>query len=266
MATFAIGDVQGCFKTLRRLLEQTGFDPGEDRVWLVGDLINRGPRSLKALRWARALDEEHPGSLVLVLGNHDLHLLARAAGVRKPGKRDTLDDVLAASDREELLEWLRRRPLLHREGDHVMVHAGLLPAWSVEQAEKLAGKASARLSGERSEAGKFLKAIYRRDKTSRDPLAAAVDVMTLMRACTREGEAEYDYKGPLNGMPSGLFPWFAHPARVSAETTVVCGHWAALGLHQEPGVLALDSGCVWGNCLTAYRLEDGTVFQEPLAD
>jgi bis(5'-nucleosyl)-tetraphosphatase (symmetrical) len=246
MATYAIGDIQGCYATLQGLLARIGFDAARDRLWLVGDLVNRGPRSLDVLRWARALD----GRIVAVLGNHDLHLLGRAAGVRPRRDFDTFDDILQAPDRDPLLEWLAARPLLYREGDRVLVHAGLLPAWTVDDAEARARAAEAalRTGGPAALAG--------------SPDMAA---LTRVRLVDGAGEPVPDYSGPLDGAPPGTMPWFAHPARRSRGSRIVFGHWAALGLVLDDDAVGLDTGCVWGRCLTAMRLEDGAVFSEPTA-
>lgn len=257
MSTFAIGDIQGCFASLEALLARVGFGPS-DRVWLVGDLVNRGPGSLEVLRWARALHAD--GRLQAVLGNHDLHLLARARGLRARAKRDTLEEVLAAPDRDELLAWLGGLPLLVREGERLLVHAGLLPAWTPEEAERLAAAASARLRDD----PEFLAARYRKPRPQGE-LQRAVDALTLMRCVDAEGRPDTRYKGGLEGVPAGLVPWFRAPGRRSLGVEVVCGHWAALGLHRADGVAALDTGCVWGGALTALRLEDGAVFQQPAA-
>jgi bis(5'-nucleosyl)-tetraphosphatase (symmetrical) len=266
MALYAIGDIQGCHRTLQRLLVRIQFDPNRDRLWLVGDLVNRGPASLEVLRWARGLD---PAATV-VLGNHDLHLLARAAGLRRSKARDTFQDVLKAADRDELLDWLRQRPFLHREGDRVLIHAGLLPAWTADAAEGLAREAAAAL-----QEGALAEWI-RHDEEEPEPwhpglrprrrLRLAVQAFTSLRTCTPEGRACPGFHGPPEDAPAGCLPWFEVPGRKSAGVTVVCGHWSTLGLRVQAGLVALDTGCVWGGPLTAVRLEDRAVFQEPLAD
>lgn len=256
MALYAIGDIQGSWEPLRDLLRRIGDDP-RDRLWLCGDLVNRGPRSLEVLRWARAQGER----VVAVLGNHDLHLLARAAGVRRAGKRDTIDDVLDAPDRDELVDWLRRRPVLHREGPLLMVHAGLLPAWTASQAEALAREVEGVLRGpdftELLGSWRKAPAEWRDDLAPRDRQALALSAFATLRCVKRDasGAMDRDFDGPPAEAPADLVPWFDHPARRSRDVRVVCGHWAALGVLVRPDVAALDSGCVWGNHLTALRLD-----------
>ncbi len=267
MSTYAIGDIQGCYRTLKRLLRRIRFDPGADRLWLTGDLVNRGPRSLQVLRWVREQGER----VVTVLGNHDLHLIARALGTRAPKSRDTMDDILGAPDREELILWLRGRPLLHREGAFVLVHAGLLPPWTLERAGQLAREVEGALAD--PEADRLLQALqagrppaWREDLDTEDRWRVAVQSFTRLRACRDDGRVCEGFTGPPQRAPEGCHPWFELRNDHSAGVTVVCGHWATLGLRIEPGVMALDTGCVWGGELTAVRLEDGEIFQEALAD
>jgi bis(5'-nucleosyl)-tetraphosphatase (symmetrical) len=267
MAVYAIGDVQGCFETLKRLVERIGFDPASDRIWLVGDLVNRGPKSLEVLRWARRLDDR----VVAVLGNHDLHLIGRALGIRRAKPMDTLDAVLEASDREDLIDWLRQRPLLHRENGFVMVHAGLLPCWTIEEAASLAREVEAVLSGVSPR--DVFEALTGKDKlrwreglSRRQRIRIALKAFTTLRTCTREGRPCPGFSGPPEDAPHGCYPWFEIEGRKSAGATIVCGHWAALGLDLRPRLLSIDTGCVWGGSLTAVRLEDRAVFQQPLAD
>ena len=267
MATYAIGDIHGCYETLRRLLARIGYDPARDRLWLVGDLVNRGPRSLAVLRWAISQGDR----LVAVLGNHDLHLLARAAGLAEPKRRDTLDDILEAQDRDDLLGWLRTRPLLHRENGFLMVHAGLFPDWTAGQAERLAREVETALRSE--EAGRLLQAFGRKSPerwkdslTGLDRVRAALAGFAKLRTIRRDGHMCADYSGPPEQAPKGCLPWFAIPGRQSADHTVVFGHWAALGLKLDGGVAGLDTGCAWGRWLTALRLEDLSLVQEPAAD
>lgn len=267
MATYAIGDVQGCFEELTALLAAIGFDRSHDRLWFVGDLVNRGPASLATLRFVRDLGE----AALTTLGNHDLHLLAFAHGFVKGRGDDTLGDVLAAPDRDSLLDWLRRRPMLHVEANYVLVHAGLLPQWDIATAKALAGEVEAELRGPRHR--EFLANLYgsRPDRWSDglrgiERLRVIVNAMTRMRFCTPEGVMEFSTKGETEESPAGYLPWFEVPGRKSAGHTVICGHWSALGLRIAPNLLALDSGCVWGGKLSAVRLEDRRLYQVPCAN
>ena len=262
MATYAIGDIQGCYDEMRRLLDTVAFDPSRDCLWLVGDLVNRGPRSLEVLRFVRGLGER----AITVLGNHDLHLLVVAAGVRKPHREDTLDALLRAPDRDELLDWLRRQRLMHVDARYAMVHAGLLPQWSIAQSQALAREAEAALQS--PDHGEFLLRMYGNKPAQwRDDLAGyarlriIINAMTRLRLCTAAGRMEFTHKTGLTSTPAGYLPWFDIPQRASRETPVIFGHWAALGLMLRTDVLGLDTGCVWGRRLTAVRLEDRRVFQ-----
>lgn len=262
MATYAIGDVQGCFEELQRLLEKIAFDPESDRLWLVGDLVNRGPQSLEVLRFVRSLGE----TAVTVLGNHDLHLIMLAAGCSRRRADDTLDAVLAAPDRDELLFWLRHQRLLYAEGEYVMVHAGLLPQWTVKKARRLAREVEqALVADDYPETLAHLwgsePAAWSDDLVGWARLRVIVNVMTRMRFCTPQGLMEFKTKGEATNPPPGFLPWFAVDGRGSADHVLVTGHWSALGLRLETNLLALDSGCYWGQQLTALRLEDRQVFQ-----
>lgn len=266
MATYAIGDIQGCYASLQALLARCCFDPAYDRLWLVGDLVNRGPRSLETLRFVKGLGER----AVTVLGNHDLSLLMAAAGFGKRHRSDTIDEVLAAPDREELLHWLRHRKLFHVEAGHAMVHAGLLPQWSVAQAAALAAEVERALQAD--DYRDFLAHMWgsepdawREDLTGWPRLRVVVNAMTRMRFCSPQGRMEFQAKGELAGAPAGYLPWFEVPGRRSADSVLVTGHWSALGLRLEPTLLALDTGCLWGGQLTALRLEDRALFQVPCA-
>ena len=261
MARYAIGDIQGCMATLERLLALIDFAPPRDELWLTGDLVNRGPRSLDVLRWARGLGS----AVTTVLGNHDLHLLARAAGVTRAKKRDTLDEVLAAPDRDHLLEWLRHRPLLHHDDRFVLVHAGLHPRWTVAEARGYAAELEHELRGP---AWRDLLAQMAGPPPTWDPgLAggarwrALLSYFVRVRTCRPDGRIEPDFAGPPAEAPPGYAPWFALPPRAWTTHTAVFGHWATLGLDLGPHHVGLDTGCVWGNALTAIRLEDREVFQ-----
>lgn len=264
MATYAIGDIQGCYSALQRLLERTAFDPQQDRLWIVGDLVNRGPQSLEVLRLLRNLGS----AATVVLGNHDLYLLMVAAGYKRREDDDTLFQVLEAPDRDELLYWLSRQPLLHVEGDHVLVHAGLLPGWTVARAQALADEVGAALTG--SAAHKFLLHLpgnqperWSEDLAGWDRLRVIVNAMTRMRFCSADGRMALRAKGAPDKAPPGTLPWFLVPERYNRTHTIVFGHWSALGFYRAPGIIALDSGAVWGGKLTAVRLEDGEVIQVP---
>jgi bis(5'-nucleosyl)-tetraphosphatase (symmetrical) len=261
MATFAIGDVQGCATQLDQLVDRIKFDPAVDRLWFVGDLVNRGPGSLPVLRFVKNL-----GSTArVVLGNHDLFLLAAAEGIVPLRRKDTIQDVLAADDRQELLEWLRRQPLHHRERSFLLVHAGILPQWTIDEAASLAREVESALSGPNYRA--LLESLFCGLTPRWDPalngderLASIIRVFTRLRTCTLGGDLS-GFSGPPEQAPAGYLPWFRHPHRRPADTTIVCGHWAALGLYVEPTLLAIDSGCIWGKQLTAVRLEDRRIFQ-----
>ncbi len=263
MATFAIGDVHGCFATLLALLTRLPFDAETDRLWLVGDLVNRGPASLEVLRWAHELEGRMGSRFQCVMGNHDLHLLAVAEGLSPAGADDSFADVLAAPDKEELLRWLDQRPLLVRDDDWLLVHAGLLPTWTPEKAEHKARKLERALHGpHRAQllqrgGGPFPASIERRRQT--------LTGLTRLRTCTRAGEP-CRFSGPPEQAPPGCLPWFEIPGRMSRKVTVVFGHWAALGLRLEPGLVALDSGCAWGNELSAVRLDDLATYVQPVLD
>lgn len=267
MATYAIGDLQGCFGPLVQLLEHIGFSASRDRLWLVGDLVNRGPESLAVLRFVRSLGAQ----ATTVLGNHDLHLVMVAEGHGRPNAEDTLEGVLAAPDRDELVAWLRAQPLFHVEDEYAMVHAGLLPQWDVAQAAALSGEVGAALTAENFR--DFLAHMWgsepnawRDDLAGWDRLRVVVNAMTRMRFVTPEGAMEFrapGSKGPPERGPAGCLPWFEAPQRRSADHTLIFGHWSALGFLQERRLIALDSGCLWGGPLTAVRLEDRKVFQLP---
>ncbi|MEX1073996.1 MAG: symmetrical bis(5'-nucleosyl)-tetraphosphatase, partial [Burkholderiales bacterium] len=231
-----------------------------DRLWFVGDLVNRGPKSLAALRRVHALGER----AVVVLGNHDFHLLRLAEGYARDRAGDTLDEVLAAPDAPRLLEWLRRRPLMHAEGGYAMVHAGLLPQWSIAQALALAREVESALRG--PDHRDFLRELYGAeprawcdDLAGWDRLRVIVNAMARLRFCTPSGEMDVEAKG--RDAPPGYRPWFE--LRPAGEAAIICGHWSALGLKLTEKLAALDTGCVWGGSLSALRLEDRRLFQVP---
>ena len=270
MSTYAIGDLQGCFDSLQALLTKIDFDRASDELWLVGDLVNRGPLSLECLRFVSSLGT----GATVVLGNHDLHLLAVADGVSKIGKRDTIQAILDAPDRDDLLAWLRRQKLLHVDGDYVMVHAGLLPQWSLTQALAIAGEIETQIRGPDRRA--FLKNMYGNEPNRWDDslpgverLRLATNAMTRMRVLGERSEINLEFKGALAElalMPSALVPWFTRRHPSFANKTILAGHWSALGLTVTANFIGLDSGCVWGRQLTACRLEDRAIFQVDCAE
>jgi bis(5'-nucleosyl)-tetraphosphatase (symmetrical) len=267
MAIYAIGDVQGCYTELVQLLEKVRFDANRDRLWFVGDLVNRGSDSLAVLRLVKSLG----GRAMVVLGNHDLHLLAVAEGVAELHPSDTLNEILAAPDRGDLLFWLRHQKLLYAENNFVLVHAGLLPDWTVEQAVTLASEAEQVLQGDQYV--DLLMRMYgnqpdhwRDELAGYDRLRVIINAFTRLRICTDDGEMEFKFKGEAKDIPNGYRPWFDVPQRASADATVVFGHWSALGLLRQENIIALDTGCLWGGTLTAIRLEDREVFQVACAD
>ncbi|MES2885081.1 MAG: symmetrical bis(5'-nucleosyl)-tetraphosphatase [Pseudomonadota bacterium] len=257
MSVYAIGDVQGCHAALLRLLEKLCFAPASDQLWFAGDLVNRGPESLHALRFVRSLGER----AVCVLGNHDLHLLARAAGGRV-GRLDTLDALLAAPDRDELLHWLRHRPLMHEAGGWVLAHAGIAPAWTLTDARAAARSAEAVLQADAHSV--FLAAMYGDEPRQWSPelqgieaLRYTINAFTRMRYCGGDGALEFRAKGAPGTQAADLQPWFALAARKPVDAEIVFGHWSTLGRVHWPAhrVWGLDTGAVWGGRLTALNLE-----------
>jgi bis(5'-nucleosyl)-tetraphosphatase (symmetrical) len=252
----AIGDVQGCHAELVKLIGRIGFSADRDTLWFTGDLVNRGPASLEALRHVRALGD----NAITVLGNHDLHLLAFALGAKRKLKAgDTFQDVLNAPDRDELLEWLITRPLAHYERGDLLIHAGLVPQWSVEQTLSLAREVESAL---RKDPRALFESMYGDEPdqwseslAGKERLRFAINVLTRLRVCTADGRVDLKMKGPASEVRAPFRPWFAHANRLSRNARVIFGHWSALGLVQEHGVIGLDTGCVWGGALTALDLE-----------
>ena len=258
MAIYCIGDVQGCDEALQRLLEQIDFSPSRDTVYLLGDLVNRGPASVQVLRRCWAAD----GAILSLLGNHDLHLLAVAHGARKPSARDTLAPVLQAPDRMALLDWLRQQPLArtleHGGQAMLMVHAGVLPQWDMAQTLALAQEVQAVLSSR--DLPLFLRQMYGNapDHWSYqlqgiDRLRVVVNALTRLRFCSPTGAMDFASTESATTTPAGLLPWFEVPGRRTQGQLVAFGHWSTLGWLNRPDVLALDTGCVWGGCLSAVR-------------
>ena len=262
MSIYAVGDIQGCYHELEQMLELVQFDQSKDRLWLVGDLVNRGADSLSVLRLVKSMGD----AAITVLGNHDLHLLAVAAGVAELHHSDTLDEILAAPDREELLTWLRQQRMLYVQDNIVLLHAGLMPEWSVQQAQQLAHEVEYELRG--ADYITFLQKMYGNtphqwNDNLKDVsrLRVITNALTRMRICNIQGEMQFKFKGEVGDVPEGYLPWFDIPHRASADATVVFGHWSALGLIVRPNVIALDTGCLWGGNLTAIRLHDRKLFQ-----
>jgi bis(5'-nucleosyl)-tetraphosphatase (symmetrical) len=262
VATYAIGDIQGCADTLDVLLDEIEFDEDKDRLWLAGDLVNRGPKSLDVLRWARDLGDR----VVAVLGNHDFHLLTTALGLR-PSKSDTLAPILGAKDRDELIDWVRKRPLLHRKKGHVLVHAGLHPSWSVDTAVALAAEVEQILRSD--DWADELEALYHtkiprwRKKLEGYRRLRAIQSILVSIRCVDDRGALCNYSGHPDDAPDGCYPWYDDR---DDDETILYGHWATQGHVVGDGWVALDSGCVWGGKLTAYRLGDGAVFQVNAVD
>ena len=263
MATYAVGDIQGCLDELQALLDKVSFS-SEDQLWLSGDLVNRGPRSLETLRFVKGLGKQAR----VVLGNHDLHLLAIASGSSKPSRKDTLQEILDAPDKTELLDWLRQQPLLHHDKslNFTMVHAGIPPIWRLKDAQKYAREVETVLQSDKAQF--YFKHMYgnhpsRWDQslTDWDRLRCITNYFTRMRFCRADGELEFKTKSGPAKPPQGFQPWFSHEDRKTANKPLVFGHWASLeGLAATEHVYALDTGCVWGGTLTAMRLEDGHLF------
>lgn len=264
MSTYVVGDIQGCLDPLKCLLDEVNFDTAQDILWSVGDCINRGPRCLDTLRFLHDMRE----NLVMVLGNHDLHLIAVAAGVRQASDSDTLDAILAAPDCNELIAWLASLPLLHHEHGYTLVHAGIAPQWSLEQAKQLAREVEAALRGPAR--NEFLQAMYGNEPavwseqlTGNDRLRVITNYLTRMRFCSSAGQLDLQNKGGLESADddkgdNAMLPWFSHPQRAMAGQPIVFGHWAALeGKTASEDAIGLDTGCVWGGAMTLYQLESG---------
>jgi bis(5'-nucleosyl)-tetraphosphatase (symmetrical) len=258
LAVYAVGDIQGCYDELRQSLDDAGFEPGRDDLWCVGDLVSRGPDSVAVLRFIRDLGDK----AVCVLGNHDLHLLALAAGNQKHEGENGLNAVLQAPDREDLLYWLRHRPLLHYDAglDFLMVHAGLPPQWDLETARACANEVEGALRGE-AHIGYFMQ-MYGNKPDRWDPTLVGMErwryitnCLTRLRFCDADGRLALKEKGPPGSQAEGRIPWFAHPERATREQRIIFGHWSTLGYLASHNVWALDTGCVWGGAMTVLRLD-----------
>ncbi len=252
---YLVGDLQGCCDALARLLQRIDFSPSRDRLYLLGDLVNRGPSSLATLRQLRGLGS----AATCVLGNHDLHCLAVAHGIRPAHRSDTLDELLAAPDRDELIDWLRRQPMALYEHGWLMVHAGVVPQWDLATTLQLAGEVEACLRG--PELGAFLAVMYGNEPVRWSPglrgherLRFAVNVLTRIRLCSADGSIELKNKDADYPPPPGFYRWFDAPGRLTEGLPIAFGHWSTLGLVDRPDLLSLDTGCVWGGQLTAVRL------------
>lgn len=259
MALYAIGDVQGCYDSLRRLLDAIHFDPTHDRLWFTGDLVNRGPDSAAVVRFVAQLGDR----AVTVLGNHDLHLLAVAAGAATLSPADTLGDILRSNDSEYLLTWLAGRPIFHHDAGlgYSLVHAGMLPQWDIPAARACAREVEAHV---RLRTADFFRQMYGDvpDRWSErlagaERLRLIVNAFTRLRYCYPDGKVDYQHKGPPGSQPPPLLPWFQVPGRASRGQRIVFGHWSALGLWVDDDVIGLDTGCLWGGRLTALRLAGG---------
>lgn len=262
MATYAIGDIQGCYHAFMALLSRLQFNPEQDNLWLVGDLINRGSGSLEMLRWCY----QHQQSIKMVLGNHDLHALAVVHNLKSAHKYDTLQASIDAPDSHALYTWLRYQPLIIAEKGYVMVHAGLLPQWTVDEALSYAQEVEAVLQADNYL--DFLANMYgnepnhwHADLVGIDRYKIITNAMTRMRICTAQGEMEFQFKGELRDIPKGYMPWFDVPTRQSQASHIICGHWSALGLYERDNIHALDTGCLWGGQLTAMNLDTRAITQ-----
>lgn len=269
MTLYAVGDLQGCLSPLQQLLEKVDFSPSRDTLWLTGDLVNRGPQSLEALRFVHQLGN----AALTVLGNHDLHLLAVHQQPKRQKKGDTLDAILKAPDRDALLDWLRQQPLLHYQPKHnlLLVHAGIPPQWSLDKALKRAAEVETVLRQGGAPLQAFLDGMYGNQPNCWDNALKGIDRLrtitnyfTRMRFCTAEGQLDLKVKEGLDSAPQGFAPWFSHAQRKTRKQHILFGHWAALQGHcQESGVQALDSGCVWGNALTLLEVATGQRHLQP---
>jgi bis(5'-nucleosyl)-tetraphosphatase (symmetrical) len=257
MAIYAIGDIQGCYTEFRRLLDVIRFDAERDQLWLVGDLVNRGPQSLETLRFVRDLGE----SAIVVLGNHDLHLIATASSLGKSGRKDTLGPVLRAADCDELIDWLRQQRMFYHNDQYCMVHAGIPPQWDLALTQAMATAVEETISGDDYHV--FFRSMYgnkphiwQDDLTKDEKLRFAVNCFTRMRYCTTAGELDFHHKGAPGTQPTQLLPWFQVPERKSRNMRIIFGHWSTLGYQDTDNIYAIDTGCLWGGQLTALRLDE----------
>jgi bis(5'-nucleosyl)-tetraphosphatase (symmetrical) len=261
MAIYAIGDIQGCYQPLLALLDKLRFDPADDQLWFTGDLVNRGPQSLEVLRFVKSLGD----AAISVLGNHDLHLLAIAEGFHKPSKLDTLDEILAADDRDELMHWLRHLPVFFHSEEHNMglVHAGLPPTWGLTTAKMCADELQSTLRGDHYR--DFLQHMYGNEPTQwsselqgMERLRFITNAFTRMRYCHDDGSLDLRHKMAPGKQPEGFVPWYDVADRKNKDLNIIFGHWSTHGKRQVPGIHSLDTGCLWGGCLTALRVDGET--------
>jgi bis(5'-nucleosyl)-tetraphosphatase (symmetrical) len=255
MSIYAIGDIQGCFDELLRLLDSLSFNEHADQLWFAGDLVNRGPKSLETLRFVKSLGD----AAITVLGNHDLHLLAASCAPKIAHKKDSLLPILEAPDSDELIDWLRYRPLFHFNDDFCLVHAGLPPQWDFNRTQKMAMLAEQALRGSNYQA--FLKQMYGNKPNiwssnlkGVERLRFIVNCFTRMRYCDADGRLDFIHSGPPGSQPKDLVPWFDAPKRKNADMRIIFGHWSSLGYYEGPNCYAIDTGCLWGGQLTALRL------------
>lgn len=256
MAIYAIGDVQGCYEPLRRLLDLVKFEPDQDQLWLAGDLVNRGPHSLETLRFVKGLGD----SAITVLGNHDLHLIATVVSLGKTGRKDTLGPILRASDCDELIDWLRHQRLFHHDQGFCMLHAGLPPQWDFALTLEMARETERAIQDD--DHPRFFRSMYgnkptlwQDDLSRTEKLRFAVNCFSRLRYCTVDGELDFSHKGAPGSQPSHLLPWYAVPGRKTRELKIIFGHWSTLGFYQGDNVFGIDTGCLWGGQLTALKLD-----------
>ena len=262
MAHYAIGDIQGCFTLLTRLLHKINFNRSTDTLWLTGDIVNRGDASLQTLRFVK----QHEDCIHTVLGNHDLHLLSVYYGKSRPKKGDTIDDILKADDKNSLIDWLRHQPLMLKKNNYLMVHAGLLPQWTGKEALSLAGEVQDALQS--GNCRKFFAQMYgdtpnrwHKSLKGMDRLRLITNVMTRMRVISKNNKLDFNFKSVYGDMPNNRQAWFDAPCRRHSDDTIIFGHWSALGLHIDKNVIGLDTGAVWGGELTAINLDTLEIYQ-----
>ncbi len=263
MTTYAIGDIQGCYKELRQLLKLINFSSDKDQLWFVGDLVNRGPDSLSVLRFIKDLGE----NAISVLGNHDLHMLGVLQSIEKPRKKDTFNEIILAKDRDTLIEWICSLPLMHinKKSKHILVHAGIYPAWSVEEAQVYANEVESVLQS--NKCIDFLKNMYGSKPERWSPSLAGWDRLrfitnsfTRMRFCTKDLQLDMKYKCPPGSQPNELIPWYLLRNDKLRQYQILMGHWSTLGNVNDPQLVTLDTGCLWGGKLTAYSLESPSCY------